>query len=104
MDQVKFSELEKILMEKAGAAEAGRGGALTRLLTGAVLCALLVYSYLAEVSSTVIFWTTLAYLVLTTLQRMASYWAISIHKQLVKKLVLHAAAAGREIESESSPG
>ena len=44
MNQVKFSQLEKILMEKAGAAESGRGGALSHLLAGAVVAALLVYA------------------------------------------------------------
>jgi hypothetical protein len=101
MDQVKFSQLEKILMEKAGAAESGHGGALSHLLVGTVAGALLVYSYLGGISSTVIFWVTLGYVILTTLQRVASSWAIAIHKLLVRKLVRHAADTGRKIQSDS---
>ena len=101
MDQVKFSQLEKVLMEKAGAAESGHGGVLSRLLVGAVAGALLVYAYLDGISSTVIFWVTLCYVILTTLQRVASSWAIATHKLLVRKLVRHAAATGRKIQSDS---
>ena len=101
MDQVKFSQLEKILMEKAGAAESGRGGVLSHLLVGAVAGALLVYAYLDGISSTVLFWITLCYVILTTLQRVASSWAIAAHKLLVRKLVRHAAATGRKIQSDS---
>ena len=101
MDQVKFSQLEKILMEKAGAAESGHGGVLSHLLVGAVAGALLVYAYLDGISSTVIFWVTLCYVILTTLQRIASSWAIAAHKLLVRKLVRHAAATGRKIQSDS---
>ena len=50
MSRVEFTPLEKVLMEKADTAAGGRPGALPRLLAGAVLCALLVYSYLREVS------------------------------------------------------
>ena len=103
MDQVKFSQLEKVLMEKAGAAESGHGGVLSHLLVGAVAGALLVYAYLDGISSTVIFWVTLCYVILTTLQRVASSWAIAAHKLLVRKLVRHAAGAGRKIQSDS-PG
>lgn len=101
MNQVRFSSLEKILMEKAGAAESGRGGVLSHLLVGAVAGALLVYAYLDGISSTVIFWVTLCYVILTTLQRVASSWAIAAHKLLVRKLVRHAAATGRKIQSDS---
>jgi len=101
MNQVRFSPLEKILMEKAGVAESGRGGALSHLLTGAVVAALLVYAYLEGISSTVIFWVTLCYVILGTLQRVASSWAIATHKLLVRKLVRHAADTGREIQSDS---
>ena len=101
MDQVKFSQLEKVLMEKAGAAESGHGGVLSHLLVGAVAGALLVYAYLDGISSTVIFWVTLCYVILTTLQRIASSWAIAAHKLLVRKLVRHAAATGRKIQSDS---
>ena len=101
MDQVKFSQLEKILMEKAGAAEFGRGGVLSHLLVGAVAAALLVYAYLDGISSTVIFWVTLCYVILTTLQRVASSWAIAAHKLLVRKLVRHAADTGQNIQSDS---
>ena len=101
MDQVKFSQLEKVLMEKAGAAESGRAGVLSHLLVGAVAGALLVYAYLDGISSTVIFWITLCYVILTTLQRIASSWAIAAHKLLVRKLVRHAAATGRKIQSDS---
>ena len=103
MDQVKFSQLEKVLMEKAGAAESGHGGVLSHLLVGAVAGALLVYAYLDGISSTVIFWVTLCYVILTTLQRVASSWAIAAHKLLVRKLVRHAAGTGRKIQSDS-PG
>ncbi len=101
MDQVKFSQLEKVLMEKAGAAESGHGGVLSHLLVGAVAGALLVYAYLDGISSTVIFWVTLCYVILTTLQRVASSWAIAAHKLLVRKLVRHAVATGRKIQSDS---
>jgi len=101
MNQVKFSQLEKILMEKAGTAESGRGGTLSHLLAGAVVAALLVYAYLDGISSTVIFWVTLCYVILTTLQRVASSWAIATHKLLVRKLVRHAADTGRKIQPGS---
>ena len=101
MNQVKFSQLEKILMEKAGAAESGRGGALAQLLAGAVVAALLVYAYLGGISSTVIFWVTLCYVILGTLQRVALSWAIATHKLLVRKLVRHAADTGRKIHPDS---
>ena len=92
MSRVEFTPLEKILMEKADTAAGGRPGALPHLLTGAILCALLVYSYLRGVSPPVIFWPGLCYVILATVQGISSSWAISAHKVLVRKLVKHAAA------------
>ena len=95
MNRVEFTPLEKILMEKAGAAEASRHGALSYLLVSVVLCALLVYSYLCGVCSPVVFWPGLCYVILATAQGVSSGWAIAAHKMLVRKLVQHAADSGR---------
>ena len=78
MKQVDFSPLEKILMEKAGEPGRGSGGALVQLLVGAILCSLLVY------------------VVLSTVERIASGWALAAHKKLVRKLVQHVAGSGRK--------
>ena len=91
MSRIEFTPLEKILMEKAAAADGGRHGALPHLLTGVGLCALLVYSYLREVSPPVIFWPSMCYVILATVQRVSAGWAIAAHKVLVRKLVQHSA-------------
>lgn len=96
MKQVEFSPLEKILMEKTGEAGRGFGGALVHLLTGAILCSLLVFSLLREVSPTVVFWVSLFYVIISTIDRIASGWAVAAHKKLVRKLVRHAAGASRQ--------
>lgn len=104
MDQVEFTQLEKILMERAGDSDAGHKGILPYLITGAVLSALLVYSFLSKISSPVIFWPALCYIILTTAQRVSAHWAIGAHKVLVMKLVRHAADSGRKIQAESPTG
>lgn len=96
MKQVDFSPLEKILMEKAGEPGRGSGGALVQLLVGAILCSLLVFALLKAVSPVVVFWATLVYVVLSTVERIASGWAIAAHKKLVRKLVQHVAGSGRK--------
>lgn len=96
MKQIGFSPLEKILMEKAGEKRRGFGGSLVHLLTGAILCALLVLALLNDVSSSVVFWVSLCYVILSTIERIASGWAIAAHKKLVQKLVQHAAGPSRQ--------
>tara|TARA_B100000678_G_C18099929_1_gene458348 strand:+ start:196 stop:489 length:294 start_codon:yes stop_codon:yes gene_type:complete len=96
MKQVDFSPLEKILMEKAGEPGRGSGGALVQLLVGAILCSLLVFALLKAVSPVVVFWASLVYVVLSTVERIASGWAIAAHKKLVRKLVQHVAGSGRK--------
>ena len=96
MKQVEFSPLDKILMEKAGEAGRGQGGTLVPLLVGAILCSLLVFALLQEVSPWVVFWASLVYVVLSTIDRIASRWAMAAHKNLVRKLVQHLAGSGRK--------
>ena len=96
MKQVDFSPLEKILMEKAGEPGRGSGGALAQLLVGAILGSLLVFALLKAVSPVVVFWASLVYVVLSTVERIASGWAIAAHKKLVRKLVQHVAGSGRK--------
>lgn len=96
MKQVDFSPLEKILMEKAGEPGRGSGGALVQLLVGAISGSLLVFALLKAVSPAVVFWASLVYVVLSTVERIASGWAIAAHKKLVRKLVQHVAGSGRK--------
>ncbi len=96
MKQIEFSPLEKILMEKAGEPGRGSGGALVQLLVGAILCSLLVFALLKAVSPVVVFWASLVYVVLSTVERIASGWAIAAHKKLVRKLVQYVAGSGRK--------
>ena len=96
MKQVDFSPLEKILMEKAGEPGRGSGGVLVQFLVGAILCSLLVFALLKEVSPVAVFWASLVYVVLSTVERIASGWAIAAHKKLVRKLVQHVAGSGRK--------
>ena len=58
MKQVEFSPLDKILMEKAGEAGRGQGGTLVPLLVGAILCSLLVFALLQEVSPCCLLYTS----------------------------------------------
>ena len=94
MKQVEFSPLDKILMEKAGEPGRGPGGTLVQFLVGAILCSLLVFALVKEVSPGIIFWASLVYVVLSTVERIASGWAIAAHKKLVRKLVQHVASSG----------
>ena len=96
MKQVEFSPLDKILMEKAGETGQGQGQTLVQFLVGAILCSLLVFALLQEVSPGLVFWASLAYVVLSTLDRIASRWAMAAHKNLVRKLVQHLADSGRK--------
>ena len=96
MKQIEFSPLEKILMEKAGEPGRGSGGVLVQLLVGAILCSLLVFALLKEVSPVVVFWASLVYVALSTVERIASGWAIAAHKKLVRKLVQYVAGSGRK--------
>ena len=96
MKQIEFSPIEKILLEKAGEPGRGSGGALVQLLVGAILCSLLVFALLKEVSPVLVFWASLVYVVFSTVERIASGWAIAAHKKLVRKLVQHAAESGRK--------
>ena len=95
MKQVEFSSLDKILMERAGGAGRAQGGTLVQLLVGAILCSLLVLALLQEVSSVLVFWASLVYVVFSTIERIASRWAIAAHRNLVRKLVQHLAVSGR---------
>ena len=67
-----------------------------QFLVGAILCSLLVFALLQEVSPGLVFWASLAYVVLSTLDRIASRWAMAAHKNLVRKLVQHLADSGRK--------
>ena len=96
MKQIEFSPLEKILMEKAGEPGRGSGGVIVQLLVGAILCSLLVFALLKEVSPVVVFWASLVYVALSTVERIASGWAIAAHKKLVRKLVQHVAGSDRK--------
>ena len=61
MKQVEFSPLDKILMEKAGETGQGQGRTLVQFLVGAILCSLLVFALLQEVSPGLVFWASLVY-------------------------------------------
>ena len=58
--------------------------------------AMLVFALLQEVSPGLVFWASLAYVVLSTLDRIASRWAMAAHKNLIRKLVQHLADSGRK--------
>jgi hypothetical protein len=55
-----------------------------------------VFALLKAVSPVVVFWASLVYVVLSTVERIASGWAIAAHKKLVRKLVQYVAGSGRK--------